>query len=82
MKPDEIKLLEWLYDRLNEQYNERGDVDYMLKFKKLIDSQKAQLLRDRYIIVIENDIGNDRWMESQADCYGSLCRRVKYQQGH
>lgn len=32
----------------------------------MINKTKIQPLRDRYVIVTENDIGNDRWMESRG----------------
>ena len=66
MTSDERKLLQWLYHRLNQRYNEDENTDYMIRFQKLIDEAKTQPLRDRYVLVTENDIGDDRWMESRG----------------
>lgn len=64
MKKDDTELLQWLYNRLIHECDEDERVDYMVRFKKLIDDAKPQPLRDRYVIVTENDMGKDRWMES------------------
>ena len=66
MTSNEIKLLEFLYNRLVAQYKENPECDYMDRFHSFIDGHKADALRDRYVIVCENDIGNDRWMESRG----------------
>lgn len=36
MKPNDVKHLRWLYERMIYVHNERADVDYMLKFDELI----------------------------------------------
>ena len=40
MKDDDIKHLEWLYERMLFVHNENMNYDYMIKFREIINKNK------------------------------------------
>jgi len=43
MKKEDIVYLEWMYDRLRHVHKEDERVDYMRKFKRIIDNLKKRM---------------------------------------
>ena len=39
MTKEEVKHINWMYNRLTSVHNENPNYDYMLKFKEIIDKQ-------------------------------------------
>lgn len=65
-RSDDVKLLQFLLTRLAMHYNEGEGTDYLIKLKDLIDRTKVYSHRDRFVLVSENDMGGERWMESRG----------------
>lgn len=43
MKKEELEHLEWLYNRLIQVHNENPNYDYMLRYKEIIDKERAKI---------------------------------------
>lgn len=45
MKTDDIKVLEWVYDRLKYVHNEDENIDYMIKFRNIIENLRPKTVK-------------------------------------
>lgn len=44
MKDKYIAHLEWIYDRMKSVHNENENLDYMIKFREVIDSLRKSVI--------------------------------------
>ncbi len=55
MTKEEVKHINWMYNRLISVHNENPNYDYMLKFKEIIDKQlNIVIVSDRKIVRCED----------------------------
>jgi hypothetical protein len=46
MKNEDIKHLEWLYERMSQVHNENKNYDYMVRFRGIIDNLKGSIQQE------------------------------------
>ena len=47
MLQKDLDHLKWVYERMQYIHNERIDVDYMLKFKEILQQEQTQIIAKR-----------------------------------
>ena len=56
MTKDEIKHINWMYNRLTSVHKENPNLDYMIKFKEIIDQQLTIPVVSDTLILTPNDV--------------------------
>lgn len=69
MTKDEIKHINWMYNRLTSVHKENPNVDYMIRFKEIIDKQLT-LCGVVKSFVCPNGCGQNGDMGSCMSCVG------------
>jgi hypothetical protein len=46
MKTEDVKHLEWIYERMKQVHNENEGYDYMVRFRDIIDNLKGSIQQE------------------------------------
>lgn len=78
MTKDEIKHINWMYNRLTSVHKESSNIDYMIRFKEIIDKQltlcgvsncngvKDPNIVKTYALITRKDGLTDVWCEGKC----------------
>lgn len=68
MNNKDITHLEWVYERMKFVHNENPHVDYMIKFRKIIDELRQSTTNRVALVTPDNDWGVEEWYIHVIEC--------------